>query len=159
MELALNRQGYMFSETHRECVVCSEVYKITCKTNTRCKKCNCERVKSAAPEYKMLARAKARAKSAEMGFNIDITDIVIPLTCPILGIPLKTHEGSSGGRDDSPALDRVDNNLGYIKGNVLVVSHLANMMKSSASEKNLLDFAKWVFKTYSSPRQATNEAC
>lgn len=159
MELVLNRNGYLVSETHRECVVCSEIYEITCKTNTRCKKCNCERVKSTSPENRMLARARSRATESKMDFNIDIDDIVIPEKCPILGIPLVIHRGSSGGKPASPSLDRVDNNLGYVKGNVIVLSHLANMMKSSASAENLVTFAEWILKTYPSPRQATNEAC
>lgn len=159
MELVLNRQGYLVGETHRECVVCSEIYEITSKTVTRCKKCNCERVKSTSPESRMLARARSRANENNMDFDIGIDDIIIPETCPILGIPLEVHRGTSGGKPASPSLDRVDNSKGYVKGNVIVLSHLANMMKSSASVENLLKFAEWVFGTYSSPRQASSAAC
>lgn len=158
MELVLNREGYLVSETHRECVVCSEIYEITCKTNTRCKKCNCERVKCTSPEKKMLARAKARANKYQIECDIELEDIEIPEICPILNIPLTCHSGTSGGKPDSPSLDRIDNTKGYIKGNVIVVSHLANMMKSSATVQNLIDFATWVFNTYKSPT-SLNEAC
>lgn len=158
MELVLNREGYLFSETHRECVVCGVIYEITCKTNTRCKQCNCERVKCISPEKKMLARAKARAIKYNIECNIDLDDIEIPKLCPVLHIPLICHSGSSGGKPDSPSLDRIDNTKGYIKGNVIVLSHLANMMKSSASTENLIDFAKWVFNTYKSPA-GINETC
>ena len=152
MELVLNRSGYLVSDTHRECVKCRKIYEITCKTNKRCKKCNCVRVKSSEPSYKMLARAKSRSKQSGLCFNIDIEDIIIPDYCPILGIELNVHEGKSGGKSGSPSLDRIDNSLGYIKGNVIVLSQLANAMKNSATGQNLIDFANWVFKTYSNPR-------
>lgn len=158
MELVLNREGYLFSATHRECVVCSKIYEITCRTITRCKRCNCERVKCTSPEKKMLARAKARAKRYNIDCNIELEDIEIPKLCPVLHIPLICHSGSPGGKPDSPSLDRIDNTKGYIKGNVIVLSHLANMMKSSASTDNLLHFAEWVFYTYKSPA-SLNEAC
>ena len=81
-------------------------------------------------------------------FSIDKTDVVIPKTCPILGIDLKHKIGSSGGSDNSPALDRIDNSKGYVRGNVQVISHLANMMKSSANVEQLQKFAAWVNNTF-----------
>ena len=97
----------------------------------------------------MFGRANTRAKKSGIGFNIDKSDITIPDVCPILGIPLFMSIGNgAGGKPNSPALDRIDNSKGYIKGNVMVVSHLANMMKSSANPEELLKFAKWVFMTY-----------
>lgn len=158
MELVLNREGYLVSETHRECAVCSEIYKITSKTVTRCKKCNCERVKASSPVGLMWTRAKTRARNQGKEFDITHEDIVIPENCPVLGIPLVRGKGS-GGKPDSPSLDRIDNSKGYVKGNVIVLSHLANMMKSSASTEQLLKFAEWVFKTYDNPQQAGSVAC
>lgn len=158
MELVLNREGYLFSDTHRECVVCHNIYEITSKTVTRCKKCNCERVKKYSAEKKMLARAKNKAKRFGLEFNISIEDIKIPEKCPILGLILKTHAGKSGGKSDSASLDRIDNSLGYIKNNVLVISQLANVMKNSSNEENLIKFAEWVFKTYKTSA-SSNETC
>lgn len=148
MELVKNRQGYMVSDTHRECVKCSKVYRIT-STNVRyCKECNCNRVKSYSTEYKMLARAKVRAKSSGIKCSIRVEDIHIPEICPILGVRLEVHSGSAGGKPYSPSLDRIDNSKGYEPGNVVVISHLANMMKSSANPEQLVLFAKWVLTNY-----------
>ena len=151
MELIKNREGYLVSNTHRECTSCRTVFPITSKTVTLCKVCNSERVKATGETSKMLLRAKNRAKLKELEFNLTAEDIVIPTHCPILGIELVNKKGKPGGAPNSPALDRIDNSKGYIKGNVRVISHLANMMKSSATEDQLIKFANWVINSY--PRQ------
>lgn len=99
----------------------------------------------------MLSRAKNRAREKSLEFDLSTEDIVIPAACPILGLPLEHKKGSPGGAHNSPALDRIDNSKGYVKGNVVVVSHLANMMKSSATPEQLLKFADWIYGSY--PRQ------
>ena len=146
----LNRSGYFESDTHRECTNCGIVFEKTSKM-TLCKKCNCERVKSQTPEWKMFQRAKTRAKERGLEFNLDLSDIEIPDTCPILGISLNVNSGKSGAYVNSPSLDRIDNDLGYVKGNVWVISQLANAMKSKASVLQLQKFAQWVNLTYLVP--------
>jgi hypothetical protein len=105
-------------------------------------------VKSGTPEYKMLGRAKQRAISKGMEFNIELSDIIVPERCPILDIPIKQNSGKPGAYRDSHSLDRIDNKLGYIKGNIQVISQLANAMKGSADTKDLVKFANWVLSTY-----------
>ena len=143
-----NREGYLVSDLSRECTKCGSIFENKSKTVTLCGPCNSNRVKEQSPEVRMYRRAKSRAAQSGLEFNLSKEDIKIPIHCPVLGIPLSTHKGTSGGRDNSPALDRVDNSKGYIKGNVLVISHLANMMKSSANKEQLIKFSEWVQKTY-----------
>ena len=59
-----NREGNLVGDVTRECSssTCDNIFTITSKTVTLCPHCNSERVKSAAPEKKMLARARSRAK-------------------------------------------------------------------------------------------------
>lgn len=140
-----NREGFLVNETHRECTNCGKIFKRTSKTVTLCGVCNSNRVKSNDPIRKMLARAKGRAKANSLEFNITVDDILIPTHCPVLGFEIKEHSGSCGGKPNSPALDRIDNSKGYIKGNVMVLSHLANQMKASANTEQLLKFADWVY--------------
>jgi DNA-directed RNA polymerase subunit RPC12/RpoP len=151
-----NREGYLTDGVYRECTKCREIFEIKSKTVVICNKCNSIRVKSQSLEVKMWRRAKSRALQRNLEFNIEITDIVIPEFCPILGIELKEHKGRSGGEKTSPALDRIDNSKGYVKGNIIVISHLANMMKSSANNEELRLFAKWI--TVNIPTES-NELC
>ena len=119
---------------------------------TLCKKCNCNRVKSLTPEFKMHQRAKQRAKKNKLEFSIDVSDIVIPDKCPILGIDLNINSGRSGAYKNSPSLDRIDNSKGYTKDNIAVISQLANAMKCHASRDDLVAFAKWVALEYCEKR-------
>jgi len=53
-----------------------------------------------------------------------------------------------GRLPNSPSLDRIDPTKGYIKGNVEVISNLANTMKQNATPEELLAFAREVIKRY-----------
>ena len=89
-------------------------------------------------EKRMITRVKCRAKKQNIPFDIDINDVVIPEICPILGIKLMPKRGlKKGYYPDSPSLDRIIPNLGYIKGNVRVISARANLLKNDASLKEL----------------------
>ncbi len=86
---------------------------------------------SANPEKKILATVKSRAKRKGLEFNIDVTDIIIPEFCPILGVKLVKGDGII--HRYSPSLDRINNSKGYIKGNVAVISQTANSIKKELS--------------------------
>lgn len=87
------------------------------------------------PERVLLDLAKARAKKNNLEFNIDIDDIIIPNICPVLGIPIKSGVGKT--IDSSPTIDRINNNLGYVKGNIKIISWRANKLKSDATSDEL----------------------
>jgi hypothetical protein len=102
-------------------------------------------------EQTMISYAKDRAKRKGFEFNIEKSDIDIPIICPILGIPIfkeMSLEKKSGPSGNSPSLDRIDNKKGYVKGNIQVISHRANTMKANASPQELIRFANWVLGTY-----------
>lgn len=82
------------------------------------------------PKRIMLRSAKSRSQRDGINFNLTDADFDIPDTCPVLGIPLF----KVGGRtDNSPSLDRIDNDKGYEKGNVCVISWRANQLKSNGT--------------------------
>lgn len=148
-EVSENREGYYDDGIHRECTNCSTVYTKTSATVTLCPACNSNRVKSwNSPEYKLWVRARNRCKKSELEFTIVVDDIKIPDTCPYLDLPLEVHKGSPGGKPNSPALDRVDNRLGYTKNNIQVISHLANQMKASATPEQLILFSSRILETF-----------
>ncbi len=80
------------------------------------------------PERAMWLSAKDRARKNGIPFNIDVSDVVIPDVCPILFVPLAP---GGSGHAYAPSLDRINNNLGYVKGNVAVISKAANSLKSN----------------------------
>jgi archaellum component FlaC len=90
-------------------------------------------------EQAMLNRSKSRARKKGFEHNITIEDIKIPKNCPLLGIPLT--KGKDGVHSNSPTLDRIDSNKGYVKGNVWVISYKANTIKSDATPEELLTIA------------------
>lgn len=84
---------------------------------------------------KMFISLKGRCKHDGIEFNLTPEDIEVPEFCPVLGIKLVFGWDSMerGYRDSSPSVDRLDNSRGYVKGNVIVVSHRANRLRSDAS--------------------------
>lgn len=79
----------------------------------------------------LLLAARQRAREMHLPFNLTLTDIYVPLICPVLGIPIKT--GSLKPVSGSPSLDRIIPKLGYIRGNIIVISFKANTIRSNAS--------------------------
>ena len=106
-----------------------------------CKICYKKNWKKSNPEKMMFYGAKERARIYELAFTITIDDIVIPKRCPILGIPLIVNENKAGL--NSPALDKIIPELGYIKGNIQVISHKANNIKNRATLEELVLLGKW----------------
>jgi hypothetical protein len=100
------------------------------------------------PEQCLLSSARSRAKRRNIPFNLTIEDIVIPEVCPVLGIPLTRNLGNHGGTNSSATIDRIVPEKGYVKGNIQVLSMLANNMKASATGDELVKFAKWVLENY-----------
>jgi hypothetical protein len=89
------------------------------------------------PEKILLIQARRRAKEKNIAFSISEADIMIPEICPLLGIKLSPVSGQHGGGDSSPSLDRKRPELGYIPGNVWVISWKANRIKCDASLEEL----------------------
>lgn len=103
--------------------------------------------------HAMFIAAKNRAKRKGIEFNIDESDIVIPEICPLLETPIEY--GDRTNYDRSPSLDRIDNNKGYVKGNIWVISQKANAMKNSATFDELVTFSKNILRY--SPSYAKKE--
>jgi len=158
--------------TSKECRGCQQILPITSfykkgtvsQTNTdgfehRCIQCHKQRWHEHAsdPEQRkrwLLERIRAKCKKQNIPFNLTIEDLVIPDVCPVLGIPLKFGVKGYAFRDrrgvqtpdDSPSADRIDPDGGYVKGNVVIVSYRANLIKTNATVDELVKIADYYSK-------------
>lgn len=91
------------------------------------------------PEIKVLYnRLKQSAKKRNIPFTlklIDMYELSFPISCPVLGIPLKFNRGQA--QDGSYSVDRIDSDLGYSKDNIIVISFKANRIKNNATNEEL----------------------
>lgn len=83
--------------------------------------------------------SKRRAAVSGVTFTIKPTDVIVPETCPVLGIRLKPNVGKRGPSDSSPSIDRMRPELGYIPGNIMVISSRANIMKGNSINPSELE--------------------
>lgn len=103
-------------------------------TNPRNRKLPEER-KNNDQRYKMFHNAQHRAKKKGIPFTITIDDIIIPETCPLLGIPLVSTNDKRDPRN--PSLDQKVPGKGYTPDNIWVISSRANALKWDASLQEL----------------------
>jgi hypothetical protein len=145
------KQPNEFRKWRRVCIVCDRKHAIeryyTQKQNDPTflqKHSEKERLNRRTPkgcQYALYSRAKSRAKRYQLDFNIVLDDIIVPERCPILGIPLVVSETMS---DCSPSLDRIIPSVGYVKGNIQVISAKANTIKSNDSLDELEKVYLWM---------------
>jgi hypothetical protein len=85
-----------------------------------------------------VARTRARARVLPYNLEIHAPCCVLPDVCPILGIVLDYGpKDRVGPAPSSPSLDRIRPELGYVVGNVRVISHRANQIRSNATAAEL----------------------
>ena len=95
-------------------------------------------------QQRMLDEARKRARKKGLEFNLTKNDIVVPTHCPVLGIELKVARGAASAAPNSPSLDRIDCQQGYVRGNVIVMSFRANTLKNNATAAELKKVADWL---------------
>lgn len=94
-------------------------------------------------EMTLLKNSKTRARLKALPHDILLEDIIIPEYCPVFkDIRLSVINPKS--QFDSPSLDRIKPELGYVKGNVIVMSHLANTIKSNGTAEQHRMIADWM---------------
>lgn len=125
---------YSFFHKHKNCVngfnvVCKECRKPSSKEN----------YKRQTLEYKLWHRVKHRAKEKGIPFNIEMDDIKIPKVCPVFGTIFE-----EGNHKTCASLDRIIPELGYVKGNIQIISNKANMIKADASAEDIKKVYEWL---------------
>ena len=91
--------------------------------------------------------AKDRAIRAEIAFDLDKDFIksITPDACPVFNTPF-IFIGGKHLRPDSPTIDRLYPERGYVKDNVVIISAKANAIKSSATADEIQRVADWLRK-------------
>lgn len=101
---------------------------------------------SFTPWYRLWASAKVRAKKKGVPFDISLDDVYAlvegTVVCPALGIPLKWDNNKM--LDDSPTMDRIIPELGYVKGNIALISQRANRIKNNAYADEIGKVYTWL---------------
>lgn len=95
------------------------------------------------PELKMVYSARNRSKTHNVPCTIAATDIHIPKYCPVLGIELVMSNKVTVA---TPSLDRIIPELGYVPGNICVISYRANRIKNDASLSEVIAVAQYIYE-------------
>ena len=124
-----------------QCKECCQKYKINRRSQEDTNIWFCERS----------SQARQRIKRKNLTFTITYEDLHYPTHCPITGLEL-TYLTAGGGKGrvrnfHAASLDRIDSNLGYVPGNVRVVSSIANIMKNSLGESDFLNLIEMIYNT------------
>jgi len=120
-----------------------------------CKKCERKRINEWASSVTKTSKrariktlvdaAKGRAKKNGIPFDIHVDDLKpFPEVCEIFNTELSYTNSRVDDRRNSPSLDRVIPELGYIKGNVRIISFKANELKSYNTPDTLIAILKYL---------------
>lgn len=105
------------------------------------------------PEVGLYYAARHRAKQHCLPFSISKEDIagVWPKDglCPVTRLPLRQNwdKAVGGASPDSPTLDRIVPEMGYVPGNIAVISMRANRIKNGETDPKIIRMvADWLSK-------------
>ena len=95
------------------------------------------------PEKYVVYEARKRARKFDLECTITPQDIVIPEFCPILGLKLERGKVDKN-RDNTPSLDRIVPESGYVPGNIAIMSYRANRIKNNGTADEHRRIADWM---------------
>jgi hypothetical protein len=95
------------------------------------------------------ARRDAKKRALKKGVPFDLSSAyvlsILTDTCPVFGTEFKWM-GNGKIIPESPSLDRIIPSLGYVEGNVVIISTKANNIKSAYGSKELYKVADWLYE-------------
>lgn len=81
---------------------------------------------------------RAKAKRLNIPFDLTPADIVVPTLCPFTRLPFDFSSDKRGvASAQSPSVDRIKPDKGYVRGNVRVISLQANVAKSNITDPEI----------------------
>lgn len=126
------KRGHTFQRDARS--RCRECDRLRAKDHPQKKEYR-DRHRRSRIEVYMLQGARRRARDGGFACTITLGDIAVPEFCPLLGLKLELSTGKAASA--SPSLDKIRPELGYVPGNVWVISHRANELKRDATLQEL----------------------
>lgn len=87
--------------------------------------------------HSLYVETKSRARAKGLDFDLEPSDLQIPECCPVTGQKLVAN--INGRTYNTPTVDRKDPNKGYVKGNAVIISWIANKIKSDQSDPALFE--------------------
>lgn len=97
-----------------------------------------------------LVNLKSRCKRDGTPFDITAEDLSVPTVCPILDVTLVFGGGVKNPH--GPSIDKLDPALGYVRGNVAIISKLANRLKGECVDPAVFRRIADYVETYQSER-------
>lgn len=110
------------------------------------------------PECFVLHNIKTRAKKNGVPFDLVAEDLLAPEFCPVLGMRLERSSNPNGGVTDcAPTVDRLIPELGYVRDNIIIVSHKANRIKNDSTIEELEAVARFYRNIFTVKRLMEDE--
>lgn len=99
--------------------------------------------------YGLLESTRTNARRVGCENTITIDDLDLPEKCPVLGLDLdyELFKGH-GPMANRPTVDRLNPALGYVPGNVRVISHKANRFKNNMTLEEAELVLKYMRENY-----------
>jgi hypothetical protein len=105
-----------------------------------------------------LSTTKSAAKKKNLPFNLTREDIVIPELCPVFGTPMTCGGGKTSDRNSVASVDKIIPRLGYVRGNIVIVSFKANRMKSDGTLEEVVALGRFYGKILDSRDDAEHSS-
>ncbi len=92
-------------------------------------------------QYKKFKVKGYRCTQQKIQFDLVFEDIIWPTICPVLGTPLDYFNKNG---PNVATFDRIDPKLGYVKGNVKIISFRANTIKNDGTVEELEKVIRYI---------------
>jgi hypothetical protein len=84
-------------------------------------------------------QAKYKARELNVAFDMRPEDLQLPTVCPFTLLPFDFGPKNGKAGPQSPSVDRIKPDRGYVRGNVRVISLQANAAKSNITDPAIFD--------------------
>ena len=99
----------------------------------------------------LVEAARQRARKFNLPFTLKIQDLreIITTRCPVFDFKFEINkQNTKNNWRNSPSLDRIVPDKGYVKDNIIIVSLMANVIKNQATPKEIQKVATFYKKLY-----------